>query len=329
MIGENGLPTAEATLTAEAGVSEVKTDAPEAEVEAPEAEVEAPEAEAPEAEAEVPEAEAEQPPEPKKPDYLEMTIQSCILPLEMRFSQINGCYKKTPRAYRSATFLNSIIEGVIPPEKYLYAADETDRGVRLSKWNIGDAIKAVRAFEEKGRNVDFVTARVSPRIVREVDFYGYIKGMLDEFGFDEPEKLCLEFPRSVFYEDEEQTRMAILSMKLLKVKTMVSGLGAKDCPITPLLRLPFDFVILSPWLAPYTQDRAKLPAMEAMLAMLHGFGCQVIAEGARNDDQIKVFSRADCYGYIPSVAYKGEVEHGRLRMPLDEAVLQSEEEGEY
>ena len=273
--------------------------------------------------------EQSEPTEPPKPDYLEMTIQSCVLPLEMRFSQINGCYKKTPIAYRSATFINSIIEGVIPPERYLYAADETDRGERLSKWNIGDAIKAVNAFNEAGRNIDFVTARVSPRIVREIDLYSYIKSILEENNFTQPEKLCLEFPRSIFYEDEEKARMAVLSMKLLKVKTLVSGIGEPDCPLTPLFNLPFDFVMLSPGLVPNVSDRAKLSAMEALLAFFNSLGCKVIAEGAKSDEQIKVFSRADCYGYIPSTAYSGEVEHGRLRMPLDEALLQKEEEGDY
>ena len=52
-------------------------------------------------------------------------------------------------------------------------------------------------------------------------------------------------------------------------------------------------------------------------------------DGVKNDKQITVLSRADCYGYIPSAAYEGDVEHGRLRMMLDEALLQSDEEEVY
>lgn len=258
--------------------------------------------------------------------YLEMTIQSCVLPLEMRFSQINNCYRKVPVAYRSFTYINSVVEGVIPPEKYSYAADETERGARLSKWNINEAIKTVREFEEKGRHVDFITARVSPQIVHEVDFYGYLKGILDESGFDQPEKLCLEFPRTALYEDREQLRMALLSMKLLKVKSLLAGCGERDCPLTPLFELPFDFVLLAPWLPAYTEDRNKQQAMEALLTFLRSIKCEVIADGVKNDKQITVLARTDCYGYIPSPAYEGEVEHGRLRMPLDEALMQTEEE---
>lgn len=262
------------------------------------------------------------------PDFLEMTIQSCVLPLEMRFSQINGTYVVAPRAYRTYLYINSVIEGVIPPERYSFAADQTDRGVRLTKWNIGEAIAAVRKFDEAGRKVEFVTARVSPKIVYELDFYGYVKEILDEYGFDEPEKLCLEFPRTVLYEDSEKVRMALLSLKLLKVKSLLSGFGDRECPATPIFDLPFDYVLLSPWLAGFIDDRGKHEAFESLIALIHNNGCQLIVDGVKTDNQIKVLSRQDVYGYIPSPGYSGDREHGRLRMTLDEALLQSDEEEE-
>lgn len=39
-------------------------------------------------------AEEEQRPLPK-PDYVKMTLDSNVIPLEMRYSQINDCYKRT------------------------------------------------------------------------------------------------------------------------------------------------------------------------------------------------------------------------------------------
>jgi EAL domain-containing protein (putative c-di-GMP-specific phosphodiesterase class I) len=260
--------------------------------------------------------------------YLEMTINSCVLPLEMRFSQINGCYRKVPIAYRTFTYLNSVLEGTIPPEKYAYAADETDRGIRLSKWNIKEAIKAINSLKEFERKAEFVTCRVSPQIVREVDFYTFIKDILDECSFTDNEKLCLEFPKTVLYEDPEKTRMAVLSLKLLKVKSMISGCGDKDNPVSPLFDLPFDFVIVSPQLIAMLDNKGKQPTIEAFLNLLRTNGSDVIADGVRNDKQITILNRADCFGYIPSPSYKGEINHGLLRMSLDEATLQSDEEEE-
>ena len=69
-----------------------------------------------------------------------------------------------------------------------------------------------------------------------------------------------------------------------------------------------------------------MTAMEAFLSYLRLLGCDVIADNVTNDDQISALVRADCCGYIPSPDYQGSAEHGRLRMPLDEALLQSDDE---
>ena len=266
--------------------------------------------------------------DPSLADYLEMTIQSCVLPLEMRFSQINGTYRRYPRAYRSYTFINSVIEGVIPPEKYSFAADQTERGARLTKWNIKEAAAAIDAFERAGRHIEFVTARVSPQIVKEVDFFKFIKDILDECDLIDNSKLCLEFPKTALYENREELRTAVLSLKLLKVRSALSNFGDRDSAVTPLFEIPFDFVILAPWLIENVNDKNKELPFENLLGFIHGLGTGVIVDGVKSDDQLTILSRYDTFGYIPSPAYEGEVVHGRLRMPLDEAKLQ-EEEAEY
>ena len=260
------------------------------------------------------------------PDYVRMTLDAGVPPLEMRFSQINHCYRRLPIAYRSFTYINSVIDGVIPPEKYSFAADRSDRGLRIAKWNLVEAMKAVRKFEEAGRHVEFVTARCPASLALEPDLYGWVKTLMEENDFHTPEKLCMEFPRTLLFKDEETVRASVLSMKLLKVRTMLSGCGEKDCPVTLLLNVPVDLVLLAPWVSALADSRNKGVAVAALLAFLRSLPCEVIGDGLYNDQQISVFSRAECFGYIPSSGYNGVVSHGRLRMPLDEAIAQKEEE---
>ena len=258
--------------------------------------------------------------------FVKMTVDAGVTPLEIRYSQINSCYRKLPVAYRSYTYVNSVVEGVVSPEKYAFAADETETGIRLAKYNLKAAMKAIEQFILAGRKIEFVPVRVPARWVRENDFYGVIKAVIDEYDFKFPDKLCLEFPKTLLFEDEEKARMAILSMKLLKVKTMMTGCGAKDCPITPLINIPVDYVLLSPFVTTLADSRDKGTTITAFIAFLRGLPCDVIGEGVYNDEQIIALSRADCFGYIPSSGYEGGVKHGRLRMPLEEALAQSQEE---
>ena len=276
--------------------------------------------------AETPAEETAEQPQLDTPDYVRMTLDAGVAPLEVRYAQINSCYRRLPVAYRSFTYVNSVIEGVLSPAKYAYAADETDRGMRLARYNIGQAVAAVAAFEQAGRHVEFVTARCPAAFTLQQDFYAALKELLDEFSCPWPEKICLEFPRTLLFEDVEPVRMALLSAKLLKVKTMMIGAGEKDAPLTPLLDLPLDYVTLAPWLSTLGDHRDKAASVASLVSFLRGLGIGVIADGVYNDAQITAFSRADCFGYMPSSGYTGDVAHGRLRMPLDEAVAQREEE---
>ena len=263
---------------------------------------------------------------PQGPDYLRMTLTAGVAPLEMRFAQINSAYRRLPVAYRSFTYVNSVMEGVVPPEKYAYAADGTDRGERLAKWNIRQAVRAAQKMTEAGRHVQFITARCPASLAAKPDLYDWMKALLAELHCDAPDKLCLEFPRTLLFEDTDAVRAGILSMKLLKVRTLMSGCGEQDSPVTPLVHVPVDMVLLAPWLSVLADSRSKGPVVSALLAFLRALPCDVIGDGLANDDQIAAFSRADCLGYIPSAGYEGTVQHGRLRMTLDEATAQQEEE---
>lgn len=261
-----------------------------------------------------------------KPDYVNITLESNVEPLEMRYCQINSCRLRLPAAYRTYTYINSVIEGVIPPEKYAYAVDETERGLAITKWNIAAAAKAVRVFGKAKRHIEFVSVRVSPQIVREVDFYSFLKEILVANKVRHPEKICLEFPRMIFYENIESVRSAILAMKLLKVKSMLSGFGEADCPFTPLLRIPFDYVLISEELTQLIGDRNRTETASTLLSFIRSLKCDFIGEGILDDNQVSVLERADGFGFITSPDYIGEAETGKSRMTLDEAVLQKDGE---
>lgn len=277
-------------------------------------------------EPEPPDESAEEPEPAPVRDYVAEALSSGLAPLEMRFSQINSCYRKKPIAYRTFTYMNSLIEGVVSPEKYSYAADGSDRGIRLSVWNIEEAIRAIEGFVAAGRRIEFVTARVSPKLVYEEDFYAFVQQIFDRMEFSSPEQLCLEFPRTVLFEDEEKVRMALLTAKLLKVKTLLAGCGEKDTPVTPVLNLPFDYVLLAPWVTALSNDRSKSQAISSLVGFLQALPAFVIADGVKSDEQISVFSRADAFGYIPAHDFVGLTKHGQARMPFEEAKAQREED---
>lgn len=271
--------------------------------------------------------------------YVRETLNAGVNPLEMRFAEISRTYPPEPIAYRSFTYMNSVTTGVIGPEEYGPDTDDTEEGVKLAKWNIRQALRAARQMELAERKIDFITARCPLKVCLTEDLYETVKRLSDDEGLS-PERICLEFPSAVLNKrpkDElEKVRKTFLDMKLLKVKTLVTGIG--ETPIAPAIfyEIPADFFLLDPVLTSMSNSRSKGTAVAAQINFLRSISEGVIADGVYNDDQIKALSKAGCWAYIPSSGYAGKYRavteldpdgkpiyrNVKLRMTLEEAIGQ-------
>lgn len=277
------------------------------------------------AETEEPQSDESQP-EEIQPDYVQATLESGIVPLELRFCQINDCYNKLPIAYRTSTVINSVTMGVLTQDRYEYAADSTEQGIRLARWNIVEAMKTIKKFEEAGRHIQWLSVRCPAGLASQVDMYSWMKTLMEENDFHTPEKLCLEFPQSLLFEDSGKTQISILNLKLLNIKSLMSGCAANDCPVGNLIDCPVDMVLLDESKTRLAGDRDKGSVINALMQYIRSMNIDIIADGVIEDDQIQLLNRAECIGYIVSNDYYGYIEHGSKTMTLEEAIEQKEED---
>lgn len=255
-----------------------------------------------------------------------MTVDTGVSPLELRLAPIIDSHTKFPFAYRAETLINSVEFGSLPFSCYQHVADNAEAGIRLARWGIKAAIAAIRRFEAKGRKVDFISVRCPAALAAEVELYEWMSALMREEDFHNPDRLCLEFPLSVLSRPAEKVSLAILNMKLLKVRTMLAGAAGAECPCTRLMDVPFDYVLLDPAITCLADSRDKGTVITMLLQYLRSMHAEIIGEGAQNDTQITVLSRSDCAGYIPAENYQGNLPQVSLSMTVDEAILQREEE---
>ena len=258
--------------------------------------------------------------------YVKATVESGVAPLELRYTAINDCYSKMPIAYRTATFVNSVVMGVIRQEEVSFAANLTETGIRLAKWNILEAARHLVEFEKAGRHVEWISVRCPVALAMNVDLYEWMLAIIAEAGLKDPSKLCLEFPQSLLFCKEAKARLSVLDMKLLKVRTLMSGCGAVDCPTARLTAIPVDMVLLDQKTTALTNDRNKPNVVPSLVQFLKSMRLEVIANGIADDDQIRTLNRAECFGYITATSYQGTTEPGAHRMTLAQALAQREEE---
>ena len=258
-------------------------------------------------------------------EYVQMTVTSGVKPLELRYTPISDCYSKMPVAYRTATRINSVAAGVLSPAEYAVSLEATREGIDLACWNIAEAMRHLKVFEQAGRHVAYISVRCPVALAANGRLEETMQRLLTENHCGTPEKICLEFPPTILHHPTETLRTAMLDMKLMHVRTMMSGCGGSDCPMANLLAVPMERVLLTPTVTRLAGSRGDPTVLPSLVQYLHSMRVEILAEGAENDAQIQVLNRAGCAGYIAADTYQGAAERSKRDMTLESAVAQREE----
>lgn len=229
-------------------------------------------------------------------EYVSQSIDSGVKPLELRFFPIIDFEQGFPLAYRTEMLIHSIILGEMPEKTYTYVSDYRECGEELFKRTILHIIRASEKFNKKNRNVQFFTMRCPAELIGRIDFYKTLREILKENKTFNPEKLCLEFPASILSKNEEQARTAILDIKALKIKTSIIGCGEKEFPLSKMVEVTPDMVVIDPSATILAGDRNKPGLLSSMVAYIKSMGIEAIAEGEENSR--KLMRGTECIGFI-------------------------------
>ena len=259
---------------------------------------------------------------------ISQTLDAGVLPLTLRYRQINACDSNLPIAYRTDTVVRSTALGHLTPREYLQACEDTEVGFRMAEWSVVEAMKHITRFVEAGRHVQWISVRCPSSMVERVDFYKWMKGLIRENHFRYPTKLCLEFDTSLLGRRTDAARLAVLDMKLLGVKTLLVGCADGNCPMARLVQIPVDMVMLSPDVTKWTGSRNKPQVVPTLVSYLRSMRADVYAAGVLNDDQILLLNRYECVGYTTASKYEGNYSTG-CNLGAKKALEQRETEDDF
>lgn len=262
-----------------------------------------------------------------KEEYIQMTIDSEIKPLELRYTAINDCFSKMPVAYKTEPSINSVVMGKITTDMFSSKIKNTSEETELAEWAIAEAMRNYNEFISKGRHPKYISVKVPASLLDKPGLYETMKRLMEENSFTEPEKICLDFSSDLLVKPTEQRRVSILDLKLLKVKTMVDGAGNDDFQISNLLKLPIDMAIVSPKMVSLINNRDNPMVFASFIAYLRSMRVQFIADGIKDDEPLPTLSRSECLGYMAVDSYSGKGVKSRRNMSLGEALEQKEDEG--
>ncbi|MBO4572635.1 MAG: EAL domain-containing protein [Clostridia bacterium] len=251
------------------------------------------------------------------------TAESGIAPLELKFTAIHDCYNSRPLAYRTETELFCSAIGKM--NDFIEKIDSNVTGKEFSYRNIIRSIDAIRAMEQAGRKINYVSISATTSFLTQESLYEVLKDLFDRESFTKTDKICLEFTKNVLSSDREAVRKGLADLKVLGVKTMISGFASDGFPTSALLDVAVDSVILAPEITALSLDRNKPGVLSSLIRFIKSMDVAVIAEGVRNDDELRELNKAECFGFIPADDYSGRFVFPAKKRDLTSALSDKED----
>ena len=179
------------------------------------------------------------------------------------------------------------------PQRLRQAIDAASLGGLIGDWMLQQACATARAWQDAGLPPLRTTVGVSAAQLRASGFVARIDQLLHDSGL-EPRRLGLELADAAALPDLGAAADTLGRLRERGITITLAGLGAGCAGLDALRALPIDIVKLDRGLLPATAQDGQRPLAGAVIAMAHGQGMQVLAEGVGTEAQLALLDAAGC-----------------------------------
>lgn len=187
------------------------------------------------------------------------------------------------------------------PARFLSITEETGLIVAVGNWVIREATQQLRRWIDAGVTPVPVSVNVSARQCMDSHLIDVIAGALKEANVP-ASLLKVEITESTAMADLDHLRQLLLQLRQLGVAIALDDFGTGFSSLAHLKRFPVDQIKIDPsFIADIHRDPNGAAIVRATIALAHGLGVPVVAEGVENEAQIRFLREHRCdivQGYL-------------------------------
>ncbi|HEY8869733.1 MAG TPA: diguanylate cyclase [Candidatus Limnocylindrales bacterium] len=170
--------------------------------------------------------------------------------------------------------------GNVPPSTFIPLAEESGLIVPIGRWALESACRQAGAWHDAFPGYPLImSVNLSPREFMNPSLVDDVAAILADTGID-PATLELEITESVAMDESAEGTRALRSLRALGPRLVLDDFGTGYSSLSYLRNLPLDAIkIDQTFVTDLGAGDPNLPIVQAIIALTHGLGIDVVAEG--------------------------------------------------
>lgn len=184
--------------------------------------------------------------------------------------------------------------GEVPPADFIPLAEGNGMILEIGEWILREACLALRRWHDAGLSDLRVSVNMSVLQLLRGDFAEVVRRVLDDAGVP-PQALELEVTESMLMANAEQAARKLQDFRELGVSIAIDDFGTGYSSLAYLKRLPINTIkIDQTFIADLGHDPDDASITATVIAMAHGLGLDVVAEGVETAGQARFLAEHRC-----------------------------------
>ena len=194
------------------------------------------------------------------------------------------------------------VRGYVSPSEFIPIAESSSLIMDIGIWIMRESARTAKAWLDEGHPPYEVSVNLSAAQIWQTNVEEDIAAVLKETGLP-ARLLCVELTESLLVDHSDgRVRRALARLKSLGVKLALDDFGTGYSSLGYLTQLPFDKLKIDRvFVAGAAHSKKMQHVLKGIVALGHGLGMTVVAEGVEHGDDLDVLRQLGCdqvQGYI-------------------------------
>ena len=184
--------------------------------------------------------------------------------------------------------------GEVPPAEFIPIAEQCGLILPIGRFVLTQALETAGHWQRQYQRPLCMAVNLSPRQFRDVDLVACIDNALRQSAID-AHSVELEITEGVLMEGLESVETTLGELQKRGLRLVMDDFGTGYSSLSYLRTYPFDVLKIDrSFVGDITRDSADLELVNAAIAMGHGLGLEVVAEGVETQEQLRLLKRQQC-----------------------------------